>query len=343
MSATGEETGLRPAEGWMPALRRYGVLLALAVLIAAVAMGSPSFLTPQNVFNIMTQWAPVGIMAVGMTFVILAGGFDLSAASGFALCAVVAAILATNDVPVPLCFLAAIGVGVLIGLGNAFLVVGLRMDPFIATLASGFVLAGVPFVIVDNPFIMVVADGFDTIGTGRLWGVPYAALILVGFFVVGAIVLSRTAYGQSVYGVGGNPEASRLFGIRVDLVTASTYVVSGFCMASAAIISTSQLSYSASEQDPALIFDVIVAVVVGGTSLAGGFGAMWRTAAGLAILATVQNGLNLLQFESVAQYMVKGGIIIAALGLDVWMRSVSERAQRRARRPVTRPAAGGAS
>ena len=321
-----------PAAGFTPALRRYGVLLALVVLLAAMAGGSPSFLSVQNFLNILSQWTPVGIMAVGATYVILAGGFDLSAASGFALCAVVTALLAKKGWPPEFAFLAALAVGTAVGAVNAFLVVGLKINPFIATLGSGFVLSGIPFVIVENPFIEVQQTGFDTLGTGSWLGFPYAGMTLIGFLVIGGLVLAKTTYGQWVYAVGGNPEASRLFGIRVGFVIATTYIFSGFCMGGAAAVSTSQLSYSASEQDPALIFDVIVAVVVGGTSLSGGFGSIWRTAAGLAILATLQNGLNLLEINSFSQYIVKGFIIIAALGFDVWMRWLAGSAERRTRR-----------
>lgn len=328
-----QSRGLVPKSGWAPLLRRYGIVLAFLMLVIAVAIGSPSFLGLQNLLNIVVQWTPAGILAVGATFVILAGGFDLSAASGFALCTVVAAILATNGIPVSLSFLVAILVGVGIGVVNAILIVALKINPFIATLASGFALAGAPFILVENPFIMVSEDGFDTLGTGHWLGIPYSGLVLLAFFVIGDVLLSRTPYGQSIYSIGGNPEASHLFGIRVGLVTASTYVVSGLSMGVAAIVSASQLSYSASEQDPALIFDVIVSVVVGGTSLAGGYGAMWRTAIGLATLATLQNGLNLLQVDSSSQYIVKGFIIIVALGFDVWMRSLAQSSERSARRP----------
>jgi ribose transport system permease protein len=335
-----QSRGLVPRAGWAPLLRRYGIVFALVVLVGAVAIGSPSFLTVQNLLNIVVQWTPVGIMAVGATYVILAGGFDLSAASGFALCTVVAAILATSGVPVWLSFTVAVLVGVGIGVANAILIVVLKINPFIATLASGFVLAGAPFILVENPFIMVSEDGFDTLGTGFFLGIPYSGYVLLAFFLVGGVVLSRTAYGQWIYSIGGNPEASHLFGIRVNLVTASTYLVSGLSMGVAAIVSASQLSYSASEQDPALIFDVIVAVVVGGTSLAGGYGAVWRTAVGLATLAALQNGLNLLQVNSFSQYIVKGLIIIAALGFDVWMRSLAASSERSAR---LRPVGAGAS
>jgi ribose transport system permease protein len=301
---------------WTEHLRRYGPLIALFVLICFVTFESPNFLTFSNFVNILSQWSPVGVMAVGMTYVILVGGFDLSAASGFALCAVVAAALGRAGVSAEFSFAVAIIVGLLIGAANSLLICIVDINPFIATLGVGFMLSSVPFVVVGNPFILVEQPGFDTLGTGNWLGIPYSAVLLICFLAIAQVVLSSTPYGQWIYSVGGNPEASRLFGIRVQLVKGSTYVLSGLCMGVAAVISTSQLSYSASEQDPALIFDVIVAVVVGGTSLSGGFGSIWRTTAGLAILATLQNGLNLLQVNTFSQYIVKGCIIVMALGFD---------------------------
>ena len=302
------------------ALRRYGVVVALVVLLAILGVASPNFFRPTNFANILAQWAPVGIMSVGTTYVILAGGFDLSVAAGFAFCAVIAAALAQAGVPASLAFLAAIAAGVLIGFVNALLVVVLRINPFVATLASGFVLNSLPYLIVPSPFIEVDQPGFDVLGTGAWHGVPYTGLILIGFLVVSGTILAKTQYGHLLYAVGGNAEISRLFGIPVRLVVSSTYVFSGLCVGTAASLATSQLSYSASDQDPVLVFDVIVAVVVGGTSLAGGIGSMWQTAVGLAILAVLQNGLNLLDISTFYQYIIKGCLIIGAVSLDVWIR-----------------------
>jgi ribose transport system permease protein len=251
------------------AVRRYGIVVALFVLLAVLWVASPTFFRATNFANILAQWAPIGIMSVGTTYVILAGGFDLSVAAGFAFCAVVAAALAQAGVPASLSFLAAIAAGVLIGLVNAALVVGLRINPFAATLASGFVLTSLPYLIVKSPFIEVDQPGFDVLGTGVWHGLPYTGLILIGFLVVFGVILSKTQYGHLLYAVGGNAEISRLFGIPTRLVVGSTYVFSGFCVGTAASLATSQLSYSASDQDPVLVFDVIVAVgrrrhVVGG-------------------------------------------------------------------------------
>lgn len=332
MSAGTTRPRTKPKTRWATFARKYGVLFALVLLVVAVSANSREFLSASNLLNILGQWTPIGIMAVGMTYVILTGGFDLSISAGFAVCAVVAAALARAGYPPHFCFTVAIAVGIAIGMANGFLIVALEINPFIATLGSGFVLSSLPFLIVDNPFILVDQPGFDALGTGSVWGIPYSALILVAFLVVGGVALAKTPFGQMIYAVGGNAEASRLFGIRVGLVTASTYVISGLCMGAAAVVATSQLSYSASEQDPALVFDVIVAVVVGGTSLSGGYGAIWRTAVGLAILAVLQNGLNLLGISTFAQYIVKGLIIITALGFDVWVRWLSQTGDIKARR-----------
>jgi ribose transport system permease protein len=320
------------------AVRRYGIVIALLVLVAALGIASPHFFRPTNFANILAQWAPVGIMSVGTTYVILAGGFDLSVAAGFAFCAVVAAALAHSGVPAGVAFLAAIAAGVVIGLVNALLVVTIGINAFVATLATGFILNSLPYLIVPSPFIEVDQPGFDTLGTGVWLGIPYPGWILIGFLIVFGTVLARTQYGHFLYAVGGNAEISRLFGIPVDLVGASTYIFSGFCVGVAASLATSQLSYSASDQDPALVFDVIVAVVVGGTSLSGGVGSMWQTAVGLAILAVLQNGLNLMDVSNFYQYIVKGLLILGAVSLGVWVRWVSGQRVWRARSLVRRVA-----
>jgi ribose transport system permease protein len=323
MIATPSSTRERARGNLAALVRRYGIVVTLLVLLAVLGVASPHFFRPANFANILAQWAPIGIMSVGTTYVILAGGFDLSVAAGFAFCAVVAAALAHAGVPASLAFLAAIAAGVAIGLANALLVETIGINAFAATLATGFVLSSLPYLIVPSPFIEVDQPGFDALGTGVFLGIPYPGWTLIGFLIVFGTILAKTQYGHFLYAVGGNAEISRLFGIPVRLVRASTYVFSGLCVGVAASLATSQLSYSASDQDPALVFDVIVAVVVGGTSLSGGIGSMWQTAVGLAILAVLQNGLNLLDINNFYQYIVKGFLIIGAVSLDVWLRWLS--------------------
>ena len=196
-----------PATGnSVAAVRRYGIVVALIVLLAILYVASPTFFRVTNFANILAQWAPVGIMSVGTTYVILAGGFDLSVAAGFAFCAVVAAALAQAGVPASLSFLAAIAAGTVIGFVNAMLVVGLRINPFAATLSSGFVLTSLPYLVVKSPFIEVDQPGFDALGTGVWHGLPYTGLMLVGFLVVFGVILAKTQYGHLLYAVAAMPK-----------------------------------------------------------------------------------------------------------------------------------------
>ncbi|MET2011767.1 ABC transporter permease [Microbacterium chocolatum] len=293
-------------------LRSHGVVLALIVLVAIVALAQPAFLAPGNLMNILSQWAPVAIMGVGMTYVVITGGFDLSVAAVFALGGVVAAGLGQTMPPL-VAFVVAVAVGAAAGLLNGVIVTVLRVNPFIATLGSSLILGGVALVVTANrPFVVTFAD-FGILGSGRLLGVPYSGMVAILVMVVGGLVLAYTAYGQNVYAVGGNLEASHLAGIHTTRVVSLAYVVSGACAGLAGAISASQLSSAQASMGANLLFDVLTVVIVGGTSLAGGKGAVWRTAVGVGILATLQNGFNLLDVDPYYQNIIKGLIIIAAL------------------------------
>jgi ribose transport system permease protein len=296
-------------------IRVYGIILTLILLLTVVTIGNPAFISQQNIFNMASQWAPAGIMAVGMTFVILTGGFDLSVASAYSLCAVVAAYVGQGHSPW-IAFAAAIAVGLLFGLANGILVAVVRINPFITTVGSGFIINGVALVMTQNAAFLVDNDAFGILGAGRWHGVPYSGMLLVTFFIIFGFVLARTIYGEAIYAVGGNYEASRLSGIRVRAVIASAYVLMGGCVGLAGSIAASQLSSAQANLDPGIIFDVLTIVVVGGTSLSGGSGAMWRTAVGLGIIATISNGFVLLDISPYYQSIIKGSIIVAALALD---------------------------
>lgn len=314
-------------------LQTYGIAGALLVLVVLVAIGDPKFLAPANLVNMLGQWAPAGIMAVAMTYVVIARGFDLSIASGFSFCAIVAASAAVAGHPNAIAFGAAIGAGLAIGLFNGLLVAGLAINPFIATVGTGFILLGLDIIMTPNAYITVDSPGFDSIGSGSFLGIPVKGLILVAFLVAGEFVLQRTRFGQSLYAVGGNPEAARLSGLRVRTLTCLTYVLLGFATGIAGLLAASQLSSAQARMEPTIVFDVIAIVVLGGTSLAGGSGAIWRTAVGLAIIATISNGFTLLGLNPFYQSIVKGSVILAAVALEGW-------AQRAAAASLARGAAG---
>ena len=309
-------------------LRTYGIVLAFVVLVTVVAASSPGFATQTNVFNLFSQWAPAGIMAVAMTFVILTGGFDLSIAAGFSLCAVTAAGIGRTEAPA-VAFVAALAVGLAIGLVNGVLVAGAKINPFITTVGTGFVLGGITLVVTGNIAYIVDDPDFGTIGAGRWHGFPYSGMILIFCLVAGGLVLAKTVYGESIYAVGGNAEASRLSGIRVTTTVVSAYVLSGLSMGLAGLITASQLNSAQANINPNIVFDVITIVVVGGTSLAGGVGSMWRTAVGLGIIATISNAFSLADINPYYQDIVKGCIIVGAAALDVHARRLAGRASRR--------------
>jgi ribose transport system permease protein len=291
--------------------------------VAAVAGRSSAFLTWDNLTNLSGQWAAAGIVAVGMTYVIIAGGLDLSIGASFSFCAVTAAQVAQSAAP-EVAFLAAIGVGLAIGVVNGAVVTIAKVNPLIATLGSGLILTGLALVWTENAPIAVSDERFGLLAE-TVGGVPYAGVLLILFLVVGGVVLAKTAYGQWVYAVGGNAEAARLTGIRTNLIAGSTYAFTGLCAGVAGVIAASQLGAAQADFDPELLFDVITIVVLGGTSLTGGFGAMWRTAVGIAIIATLTNGFNLLDFDPNSQDIFKGGILIGALALDSYARRLAER------------------
>jgi ribose transport system permease protein len=328
MTEIADHSRLRPSEQKSSALSRlkvcgnflqsYGILLALLLLVTIVDIADPSFLSAANVFNMLGQWAFAGIMAVGMTFVIIGGGFDLSIASGFSLCAIVAALLGAGGYPLPAALLAAVGSGLVVGAVNGGLVSVLGINPFIATVGTGFIVLGIDFLATPNTYIQVDQAGFEILGAGSWHGFPYKGMILLAFLVLGEAVLVKTVYGRALYAVGANATVSRLSGLPVDRIVASTYVVSGLSMGIAGALAASQLSTAQARMEPTVVYDVIAAVVIGGTSLLGGVGAMWRTAVGLAILATISNGFTLVGLNPLHQGIVKGVIIILALTIDGW-------------------------
>lgn len=295
-----------------PTLRRFGVLAALLVLVAIISFAQPGFLAGGNLMNIVSQWAPVAIMGIGMTYVVITGGFDLSVGAIYSLTAVIAATVGRTEAPI-VAFAAAAGAGIAAGAINGWIVTGLKVNPFIATLGSSLIISGTTLVITGNRAVVVSFAPFQELGSGRLAGIPYSGMLLLVLLLLAGCILAFTPYGQSVYAVGGNQEASRLAGIRTPSVTASTYTLSGLCAGIAGVLTASQLGSAQPNLNPNLVFDVLTVVIVGGTSLTGGKGAIWRTAVGVAILATLQNGFNLLDIDSYYQNIIKGIIIIAAL------------------------------
>ena len=325
--STVESTGAR---GWLAnrdvtALRDYGIIGAFIALFIVLTLSSDAFLTFRNWSNILDQWSAVGIMAVGWTIAMIAGGFDLSIGAIYALAAVIAAKVAIEVDPAVGLLVGGI-CGIAFGAFNGVVVTVGRIHSFIGTLASSFMIRGIALVISGGMLVRVLDDdlrpttAFDTIGRGEFLGAKYDVYLFAGVILVAGVLLHATTFGRHVYAVGGNIEAARLSGVRVNFVRWMTFVITGITASIAGMIAASRVSTGQADLGAGIEFDVIAAVVIGGSSILGGAGAIWRTVVGVLMLAMIRNGFNLLNFDPVYQRIVFGGIILGAVAIDAWAR-----------------------
>jgi ribose/xylose/arabinose/galactoside ABC-type transport system permease subunit len=238
------------------------------------------FLSPNNVSDLLVQNTGVGIIALGMTFVIISGGFDLSVGSIYAMGATVSAGVALSTGSPALGVLAAVVAGALCGVLNGALVAILNINPFVATLGTASIISGVAYIYSKSAPFIVSDPNFKVLATSRTAGVPTPIVILLVTFLVGGALLAITRYGRNVYAVGGNREASRLSGLPLSRLTASVYVMTGLLAAFAGTIDASRLGVGQADVGANTALDAIAIVIVGGTSLRGGEGAVWRSVVG---------------------------------------------------------------
>lgn len=301
-------------------LIRFPMLYVLVVLLALTTYLYPGFWNPTNLQNLMMQNVALVLASIGMTFVIMAGGFDLSVGAVFATGAVF--YLSFDEVaPAWVAVLVAVAIGLLCGVINGVLVNVFHINPFVATLGSASAFIGIMTLYAGANTKFSASDEFGFLGTYK-WQdlVPLSTVVSIAIFVIAAIVLAKSTYGRSVYAVGGNMEAARLSGIRVGLISASTFVIIGGLAALGGVFTASQLGTAQPNFVGTITLDAIAVVIIGGTSLIGGEGAMWRTAVGLAILAIVNNLFASLNLDPSLQLLFKGVIVIVAVGVDVWTR-----------------------
>lgn len=300
---------------------RYGMVWVLIALVIVASVIQDSFLQWGNIRNMLHQNAPVGIVAVGMTYVMIARGFDLSVGSIYGGAATFYASLA-GKVSILVAAPATILVGCVAGAINGLVVTRLKVNPFIATFGTASVFMGATFLYANSKTFPFREESFRTLGSDRIFDVPWSVIVLVAIFVVGGVILSKTVYGRSLYAIGGNDEAARLSGLRVDVLRASTFVLAGACAALAGMLIASRIGVGQPDMTRGtLALDSIAIVVIGGTSLFGGEGAVWRTAVGLLILAVLSNLFDSYAVQSSTQEIIKGSIVVGAVGLDAMARS----------------------
>lgn len=316
---TGSETETNKRGTLFDVLRRHGAFAVLVLVVAAAALAFDGFLSTRNLENILLQSAFLGLIVVGMTFVIISGGIDLSVGSMLALGGVLAAI--TVNVAWPLALIAPVVVCGLIGLGQGLLVAKAKMAPFIVTLAGLLGIRGLALAISDERPIGIGAETpLDWFGSGQVFGVPVPVVFMLVAFAVGFVVLTRTPYGRTIFAVGGSEESARLMGLSVDRAKVIAYATSGALAGFSGALLAARLSAVQPNVGAALELDAISAVVVGGTLLTGGVGSMTGSLAGVLLLGVLQNLINQVgTLGSYTQQLVSGLFLISVVLVQAYL------------------------
>lgn len=295
-------------------LREYGVLVIILLLLVGLSFASPNFLTPRNLLNILNQSTPLFIIACALTLVIIGGGFDLSTGAIFGVAAVSAGWIATNVDPVLAIFMGPL-IGMILGTINGAIITGFGVHSFLVTLATSLVYRGIAILITDGKLIPVRIAEFSWLGRERIGMINVAVLVMLAFMVLMMFTLNRTTLGRAIFAVGGNEEAALLSGIRTNLVKIITFALSGGAAGLAGVITVSRISMAEPQAGTGMEFEAIAAVILGGTSIMGGAGAVWRSMAGVLLIALIGNGFNILNVNPFFKDLTTGVIIVLAVAL----------------------------
>ena len=300
----------------MNILKNYGIVIAFGVVCGVLAILSPVFLTGVNIINIVRQTSIYGIMAVGMTFVIITGGIDLSVGSLLAVSgAACAGMLRAGFSPFA-AILGTLAVGTLFGLINGVIINAGKITPFVVTLGMMSIARGITMIYTKGYPISGFDARFRKIGGGAFLGIPVPIMMFVVSAAAAWVILTQTRLGRYTYAIGGNEETVRFSGINAPFFKTIIYGISGLTAAVSSLILTSRLNSAEPIAGTGYELDVIAAVVIGGTSLSGGRGAIWGTFVGALLIGVINNGMNLLGISAYFQLVVKGLIIIGAVLLD---------------------------
>ena len=309
-------------------LGEYGAFIALALLVVVLSVIEPSFRAPSNLMNLLRQASFNGLIAFGMTLVILSDGIDLSVGSVFALSAIICAELLVSGMPAVLAVLIALVVGTALGAISGLLVTKGRLQPFIATLITMTAYRGVAKIITDGKPISQLANSassgeffFKAMGKGSVLiaetiKIPIPAIILVLAFLIVYFVLNKTTFGRRIYATGSNAKCANLVGVNTARIKIACYSISGFLSALAGLLMISRLDSAQPTLGSGYELDAIAAVALGGTSMSGGRGKITGTIAGVLIIAVLNNGLNIMDVSSYYQQVIKAVVILVAVLSD---------------------------
>ncbi|MDA8068270.1 MAG: ABC transporter permease [Actinomycetota bacterium] len=302
--------------------RSAAILLPFVLLFVALSIGSGPFLSETNLLNIVDQQASTLVIAVAGTFVLISGGIDLSVGATYGLASVVFGELAAHGWDPALAILAGVLSGVIVGLANGVISTIFRINSLIATLAMSFVVSGLASLVTAGNLVLISNRGASDISTTVFLGVNMSTWVMVIVVVALGFVLGRSAYGRYVYAAGGNAQAARFAGVRVNLVRVIAFALSGGAAALGGILDSARVLEGNSTNNTTLTFTVVAGIVVGGTSILGGEGAVWRTVVGVLLIALIGNGYGLLSLNPLYEQITLGAIMIIAVGVDAWSRQV---------------------
>lgn len=302
------------------AFRDIGIILLPIIIFIVLCFSTPTFFTVDNLRNVLVGAVAVGLIACAGTVVIIAGGFDLSAGSIFAVAAISGALITNSSGNGILGVLGGLGIGLVLGLVNGLLVSVGRISHFVGTLATMIAYAGLATVLSGSGLILISDPSFATFANTQFLGLRTSAWIFVVFAIACSIMLNFTVFGRHVYASGGNLSAARLSGVSINKTIIAAYILSGGAAALAGLITAASSLSVSSNSGMNLIFSALAAILIGGNSMLGGRGAIWRTLVGVATLALISNGFNLMGVNPIFQQIVSGAIILLAVGVDAWTR-----------------------
>ncbi len=301
----------------MKLLLDYGIVVLFVLLVIVLSITTPSFMSRANVINVLLQSSIMSVIAIGMTFVIITGGIDVSVGSILAISSATGVgLIKLAGAPWWVGMTAMILTGVFIGAVNGVSVAYLKMPPFLVTMSMMAIGRGLTLVLSGGKSWYNLPSQFGFVNSAKVLGLPILIILVVALYVIATIILETTVFGRKLYAVGGNPEAARISGINVAVITTAAYMISGLTTGIASLLQTARLNSFWAEMGTGFELRAIAAVVIGGTSLVGGVGTLWGTFVGVLLLGVINNALNLLGVPSNWQDVARGGIIFIAVMLD---------------------------
>jgi ribose transport system permease protein len=301
-----------------PNLRDFGIIFGLAAIILFLALNTTTFLTGQNFINLFDQATIVGLLAAAASLCIISGVFDLSSTATLASSAIIG-VMITERFGVAAGFFGALLAGTVLGCITGLVVVSTKVNSFIGTLAISIIYRGLAIVLTGGAIVSPKPEqilAFQTWTWPSLFGLTAGSVLMLVTTIVLGVVLWRTTFGRRIYAVGGNQEAARLSGIRTGTIHVAVFAISGLCSAMAGMILASRAGSAQPSMALGVELTAIAAVVIGGTSILGGQGAMWRAFVGVMVLTVIGNGFNLLHWDTTYQQVVTGALILTAVAAD---------------------------